>query len=169
MMKEDRNAVRSRELSIFLGEALTILSTSSYDDCSRVMNIIQSYNLDLPHYDHAIQAAAVEKNWAEAARLFRQKIDPDEAGYTPVEVSVQNPLGLYAIAKDAQKNQDGNVADRVMDAVLNLTMVSPTDQEKCECMTINRTERRDLVSLSHTKMCWLPGMHWERLVSGSRC
>ena len=132
MMRENRNAVRSRELAIFLGEILVILSTSSYDDCRRILGMIQQYNLDLPHYDHAIQAAALERNWSEAARLFREKIDPDDSGYTPVDMSVQNPLGLYAIAKDAQNNGHSNVADRVMDAVMSLTMVSPTDQERCE-------------------------------------
>ena len=101
MMEEDSNSVRGRELSIFLGEALTILSTSSYDDCCRVMNLLQAYNLDLPHYNHAIHAAALEQNWTEAAGLFRQKIDPDMAGFTPVDMPVAHPLGLYAIAKHA--------------------------------------------------------------------
>ena len=48
-----------------------------------------------------------------------------------MEINVKQPLGLYAIAKDAQKRKIP-VAEQVMDAVMSMTMVNPTDQTKCE-------------------------------------
>ena len=125
--------IRGQKLSIVSGEALTVLSTSSDDDCCRVMNLLQAYNLDLPHYDHAIHAAAVEQNWTEAARLFRQKIDPDLAPWIPVA----HPLGLYAIAKHAQREQEQEQEESndlpilswtQLIAVMSLTMVSRSRQ-----------------------------------------
>ena len=98
-----------------------ILSTSSYDDCCNVMNLLQAYNLDLPHY---IPAAAVEQNWTEAARLFYQKIDPDVAGFTLGPAGGPSTRTLRTLPNTPNKNkqqeqeESNDVANHVMDAVI---------------------------------------------------
>lgn len=103
------------------------------------------WNLDVGHrhYEQAIAAACSCQEWAVASDLFEKQIDPN-AGGSPVQVSVENPLGLYAMAQRYQQEKqiaarhdgdeaveegtDSMVAEQIMDAVQRLVMVSPQDQ-----------------------------------------
>ncbi|KAL3924359.1 MAG: hypothetical protein SGILL_001098 [Bacillariaceae sp.] len=106
-------------------------------ECQRVLTTLKdSWNLDIQHahYDYAIAVCNVEKDYKLASRLFAQQIDPN-AGHTVVPVQVDNPHGLYAIAKlnscqleDDDENALSSAAEHVMDAVQRLVMVSPQDQ-----------------------------------------
>lgn len=108
--------------------------TPVLQECLQVMRVAErDWNLDIQHsgYDSVIAVAHREEKWKEAAALFLRRIDP-EGGFSPIEVSVECPLGLYAIAKLASSN-DLNAAEAVFDAVFQLSMVSPNDQDKCKC------------------------------------
>lgn len=128
-----------KELSKFLELVLLVYSQtpfrtndpSMYEECQHVLVALKEWNLDFrnAHYDYAILLANREERWAQASHLFLQQIDPD-AGYNPVEISVSNPMGLYAIARFAQE-EGSPVVEQVYDAVLRMSMVSPNDQEKC--------------------------------------
>lgn len=123
-----------REIPHLLGQSLYIYSQlpESFKASRDVLAILRMCRLDVqpPHYEHAILAAARESRWKEAAELFRMRTDPDSHGYSPVHISVREPVGLYAIARDAQLQRKDPAAS-VMEVVLNMCMVSPTDQDKC--------------------------------------
>ncbi len=103
------------------------------------------WNLDVSHrhYEQAIATACNCREWAVASDLFEKQIDPN-AGGQPVQLSIENPLGLYAMAQRYQQeyqipitkdgdgmNEDENesmVAEQIMDAVQRLVMVSPQDR-----------------------------------------
>jgi hypothetical protein len=121
----------TREVSFLLEHALFFFRTS-FQDCERVLFLAKKWNLDITNQQPALEAACMEGRWKEASRLFSQQVDPDMAGYTPMEINVKQPLGLYAIARDAQE-RDSPVAEQVMDAVMSMSMVNPTDQNKCKC------------------------------------
>ena len=92
------------------------------------------WNLDVGHrhYERAIAALCNAGKWELAAQLFEKQIDPN-AGGPPVGVSIENPLGLYAVAMrcragEGREAEQSMVAEHVMDAVQRLSMVSPSDQ-----------------------------------------
>ena len=122
-----------RDVSFLLEQSLLLFRTS-FADCQRVMSLAKRLNLNITNQKPALEAACLEGRWDEASKLFSLQIDPDMAGFMPMEINVREPLGLYAIAKDAQKRKIP-VAEQVMDAVMSMTMVNPTDQIKCELQT----------------------------------
>jgi hypothetical protein len=134
---------QSSKLAILLGQAVSIFNKippaavmddgkSVFKQCQRVLGLLRKYNLTILafHYDCAIRVALREQNWLEASELFWEQIDPD-AGNPPVDVSVVDPIGLYAIARLTQQ-RGGAVAEQVMDAVNQMTMISPMNQDKCK-------------------------------------
>ena len=131
-----------RELSHLLGQVLVVykqVATShggppAFDACCNAMVLLQEWNLDIQplHYACAVEAAARESKWKEAAEMFGIQIDPDATLHTPMEISENLVIGLYAIARNSQ-SEGGATADHVMDAVLSMTMVCPTFQDKCTC------------------------------------
>lgn len=120
----------TREVTFLLQHALHFFRTS-YPDCQRVLKLSKRWNLDVANQQPALAAACLAGEWKEASQMFQRLIDPDEAGYAPMEISVREPLGLYAIARHAQENDSPAVAERVMSAVVSMSMVNPTDQNKC--------------------------------------
>ena len=129
-------------------------------DANEVMGAVQKllrvlevdWNLDVSHrhYEQAIVAACNCGDWKVASDLFEKQIDPN-AGGSPVLLSVENPLALFAMTQRYQQQQQGQqiqiqnsessameedtinhapsmVAEHVMDAVQRLVMVSPQDQ-----------------------------------------
>jgi len=94
-------------------------------------------DISTAHFDYAIAAASRQGKWQEAADLFWKQISP---GYNPVNVSISNPQGLRAIAEVDPKG--------VFEAVTQLTMVSPSDAEKCELL-----DGADFVFVRLSHMC----------------
>jgi len=152
ILKRIENAVSShqlnpsgkhgRELSYLIGQILEIYSsvavpfgddTSVFDACCGAMTLLQEWNLDLQpqNYACAVEVAARESRWNEASILFSEQIDPDAHGHTPMKISRHLAVGLYAIARNSQR-EGGATVDHVMDAVLKMCMVCPTDQDHCE-------------------------------------
>jgi hypothetical protein len=130
--KHGKELSKYLELVLFVYSQIHLPDLALFDDCQEVLSTLQKWNLDVRsrHYDYAIEAANREARWKEASNLFWRQIDP-EAGYNPVNVSISKPHGLYAIARCAQE-EDSAVAEHVFDAVMQLTMVSPSDQRTCE-------------------------------------
>lgn len=120
----------AREISLLLEQTLLFFRTS-FDDCQRVMTITARWNLDTNNHKPALEAACREGRWEDSSNLFSRQVDPDRAGFTPMEIDLKEPLGLYAIARHAQQ-QNVPVAEQVMDAVTSMSMVNPTDQDKCK-------------------------------------
>jgi len=118
----------SREISELLQRSLCFFLTS-FSDCKRIIALAKKYNLNIIDLSPAIEAACREEKWEEAADLFNSQIDPDVSGFTPMLIDLDRPLGLYAIAKDAQQ-RELPIAELVMDAVMKMSMVNPTDQER---------------------------------------
>jgi len=111
--------------------------SSVYDECKKVLELMREWKVDLQH-KHSEQVATVaarEGRWKESAELFLDRIDPEHSGFAPYDVSVSNPVGLYAIARYAQE-RGSSVVDSVFDAVLRMSMVSSTDQSKCMCSPV---------------------------------
>jgi hypothetical protein len=131
-----------KELSKFLELVLYVYShitvspsnVSLFEECQEVLNTLHKWNLNVRSkpYEYAITAANREERWKEASTLFLKQIDPD-AGSNPFNVSISNPQGLYAVARWAQE-ENLAVVEHVMDAVLQLTMVSPSDQRTCKLL-----------------------------------
>lgn len=129
----------NREVSVLLERILRLYSSVSvlsgesvFDECSLVLSLMQTWKVDLQHKhcEYASMVAAYESRWYEAAKLFSSRIDPD-SGFAPYDVSVADPVGLYAVARNAQE-RGASVVDSVFDAVLRMSMVSPSDQNKCK-------------------------------------
>jgi hypothetical protein len=131
-----------RELSHLLGQILELYcmaavpfedDTSVFDACCSAMTLLQEWNLDLQpqHYACAVEIAARESRWKEASYLFWEQIDPEAHGHTPMEISSYLAVGLYAVARNSQI-EGGATVDHVMDAVLRMSMVCPTDQDHCK-------------------------------------
>jgi hypothetical protein len=129
-----------RELSLLLGQILEVYSktavpfgddTSIFDACCRILTLLEMWNLDVMpfHYSCAVEVAARESRWKEASILFSDQIDPDAFGQAPMEITHHLAVGLYSIARNAQL-EGGSTVDHVMDAVLKLAMVCPTDQDE---------------------------------------
>jgi hypothetical protein len=88
-------------------------------------------NIQESHYQYCILTACRAGEWKQAASLYQQHIDPDQAGSTPSNVSVTHPVGLYALARAALSAQEA--VQSVMDAVRDLCMISSTHQDQCKC------------------------------------
>lgn len=113
------------------------------DSVLKVLKVDWNLDVSHQHYERAIAFGCASGNWNRAAKWFEDQIDPN-AGGTPVVISVENPLGLYAIAKRCQEFETNTkepdafdresdslpsmVAEHVMDAVQKMVMVSPSDQ-----------------------------------------
>ena len=120
-------------------------NNSAFDQCQRLLRLLDQWNLSRhhAHYHYALLAAVHEERWKEASELYRQQIDSDVSGFSPVPVSVASPVGLYATARAAQRSGSSvgssestkasvGVVEPVMNAVINhLSLISPSDQDKC--------------------------------------
>lgn len=133
----------SHEVSVLLERILKLYSSVSilseesvYDECSTILDLMKRWKVDFQHKhcEYVATVAAYEERWEDAAELFWGRIDPD-SGYAPYDVSPSDPVGLYAIARCAQENGTA-VVDSVFDAVLRMSMVSPSDQDKCKYSSI---------------------------------
>jgi hypothetical protein len=128
------------ELSSLLGHALSIFSEippdvegtrSPFSHCWDILTLLDDLNLEPQpsHYAAAVATAVRESKWTDASDLFTLQIDPDGSGYVPMGSEKDICLGLYAIAERA-KLENIPSAELVMDAVLRMSMVSPSDQDK---------------------------------------
>jgi hypothetical protein len=102
-------------------------------ECQRLIRLMQmEWQMELTdqHCESAVLVAAREQKWREAAEIYRSHIDPGDSGYIPCDVLAIKPVGLYAIARDSQE-KGAPVVDNVFDGVLQLSMVSSSDQENC--------------------------------------
>jgi hypothetical protein len=107
---------------------------SVLDECIRLMDrMLKDWKIELQHKhcEYGVLIAARENRWKEASDIFWTHIDPGDSGYNPCDVSVSNPIGLYAIARSAQE-KGVPVVENVFDGVLRMSMVSPLDQDKCK-------------------------------------
>jgi hypothetical protein len=107
---------------------------SVLDECTRLMDrMLKDWKIELQHKhcEYGVLIAARENRWKEASEIFWTHIDPGDSGYNPCDVSVSNPIGLYAIARAAQE-KGVPVVENVFDGVLRMSMVSPLDQENCK-------------------------------------
>lgn len=145
---------QNRELTAILGNILLICSESppirltgsnlpkTSDTCMRVLKLIKSLNFDIQpiHLQFIVRAANQEHEWSLASSLFREQTNPDLNGYTPIDSTLGSEgfleMGLYAIAMNLgsdTENEDGFRAVRgVFHAVQEMSIVSPTDIEKCK-------------------------------------
>jgi hypothetical protein len=108
---------------------------SVFDECQKVLHLFQQHprlqNRRQGGHDLCVMlAAANEQKWQEASDLFLACISPDQAGYCPFDVDISNPVPLYAVARHAQQYQTNTVVENVMDAVHQMTLVSPMDEER---------------------------------------
>jgi len=107
---------------------------SVFAECQTVLDMVKEYQLDLQHnhVEYAILIAAREQHWQQAADLFWSHIDPEDSGYVPrFAMTLANPVGLYAIARHTQET-GGAVVENVMDGVMRMSMVAPTEQRNCK-------------------------------------
>jgi hypothetical protein len=130
--KHGKEISKFLELVLYVYSQVHLRDISLFDESQEVLNTLKKWNLDIRsrHYEYAIVLANQEERYKESADLFLRKIDP-VAGHNPVNISIANPHGLYAIGRWAQK-EGLPVAEHVFDAVVQLTMVSPSDQERCK-------------------------------------
>jgi hypothetical protein len=142
MQQLNPSGKHGRELSHLLGQILEIYSqtampseseTSIFDACCTVLTMLQEWNLDIQpqNYACAVEVAARESRWNEASYLFWEQIDPDAHGYTPMQISSYLAIGLYVLARNSQM-EGGETVEYVMEAVLRMSMVCPTDQDSCK-------------------------------------
>jgi hypothetical protein len=136
------------------GSGRTLFQTAQ--QIRRLLDSIHS-DMEPQHYHSMIKSAVLERDYESAAQLFQTQIDVDVGGYVPMEGRLgwdtDLELGLWAVAKQAQleleedrqkeKEQDStqeegermhdklHVVQRVFDAVLNMCLMLPTDQERC--------------------------------------
>lgn len=129
--KHGKEISKFLELVLYVYSQVHLRDISLFDESQEVLNTLKQWNLDIRsrHYEYAIVLANQEERYKESADLFLRGIDP-VAGSNPVNISIANH-GLYAIARWAQK-EGLPVAEHVFDAVVQLTMVSPSDQERCK-------------------------------------
>jgi len=145
----------NQELTAILGNILLICSESppvrltgsdlpkTADSCMRTIRIIQALNFDVQpiHLQFTVRAANQEHDWKLASSLFRQQIDPDRNGYMPIDSKLGPSgfleMGLYAVAMDlggstTDDEQSFQVVQGVFQAAQEMSIVSPTDLEKCK-------------------------------------
>jgi hypothetical protein len=120
------------EVVLYVYSRIDLPDTPTFEYCEEALSTLKNWNFDIhsKHSAYTIAVANREERWKDASSLFWKQINP-EAGFNPVNVSISNPLGLYAIARLAQE-ENSAVAEHVFDAVQQLTMVSPSDQRTCE-------------------------------------
>jgi len=141
-----------RDLTALLGNILLICSESTpkriaMNDfpktshaCSRVLSLFDALNLDIHNFHNycTIRAANQEHEWELASSLFCKQIDPDFNGLVPVDSELGwngfLEMGLYGLAMNlSNRGYEGvRVVEGVLNAVRDMCMVSPTDQEKCK-------------------------------------
>lgn len=130
------------ECSVLLEEIFRLLSLcgaqsdglSPFDECRRLIDLMEKeWKIELQHNhcEYAVVSAGREQRWSEASGVFWRHIDPSHGGYNPCDISISEPVGLYAIARDAQQ-KNRPVVEYVFDAVLRMSMVSPSDQDRCK-------------------------------------
>lgn len=114
----------------------TSSNTTIFDDTMTILQNMRDWKLNIQqqHVDAAMEIAARLEQWQVASRIFWDHIDPDQSGYHPYDISIDQPVGLYVIAKGALE-QGQSPVEAVMEAVLRMTMVSPGDESKCEYNT----------------------------------
>ena len=129
---------------------------------NQIQTLLQSIYSDMEphHYQSMIQSYLLEGNVKLASTLFRRQINVDEGGYVPMEGRLgwdtNLELGLWAVAQQAlvelehqtenygegkdvgvgvggSRFDELHVVNQVMDAVLNMCLMLPTDQERCAC------------------------------------
>uniref|UniRef100_A0A7S3V6R3 Uncharacterized protein n=1 Tax=Chaetoceros debilis TaxID=122233 RepID=A0A7S3V6R3_9STRA len=131
-------------------------STSEFpctsDTCIQVLSILEQLNLDIQPVHHfcTIRAANQEHDWKLASSLFRKQIDPDLNGLVPVDTTLgwdgYLEMGLFGLARELSNaeieggnqatstdltiSEGGAIVEGVLDAVRDMCLVSPTDQEK---------------------------------------
>jgi hypothetical protein len=142
--REELGVLLERIMGVFSDAAALPSNPSAvaecFDDCRRVLRLMDSWKLNWQqrHVDCAMVAACRAGLWGEAAELFMERIDPDR-GSPRYDVSVSDPMGLYALAMHQQQmsrssslpvsdQQATSAVDRVMDAVQRMTMLSPIDK-----------------------------------------
>jgi hypothetical protein len=146
------NGKHRHECSVLLEELFRLLSLcgalsdelSPFDECRRLIDLMENeWKIEMQHNhcEYVVITACREQRWSEASDVFWRHIDPNRGGYNPCDISITEPIGLYAIARDAQ-NKKLPVVDRVFDAVLRMSMVSPSDQDRCKW-------KRELGDFSH--------------------
>ena len=130
------------------GNAETTKRTMSPADAAAIaLDLLRRTNLDVrpDHYASAIRAACHDGRWKMASDLFSSQVNPDSAGLVPVDSTLgldsTAELGLYAIARHSQAEQietadRPSVADKVFDAALGMSIISPTDQDNCKCYCV---------------------------------
>jgi len=98
-----------------------------------LLQLMNHFQLELNHRqcDLAVQIAAREGLWDQAAELYTSHIDPDQGGYTPVTKTCMTETirGLYCIARAAANSLP---VEKVFEGVLSLSLVSSYDTEKCK-------------------------------------
>jgi hypothetical protein len=118
-----------------------------FQECLQLVDLVRNqFQLELTHKqcDAAVQVAARDGRWADAALLYSNHIDPDAAGYLPVVTTTATAgdrstvSGLYCIARAAMEAGTLPV-ESVLDGVLKLSLVSPTDTENCTCFFGSRS------------------------------
>ena len=118
------------------------------DAAAIALDLLRRTNLDVrpDHYASAIRAACHDGRWKMASDLFSSQVNPDSAGLVPVDSTLgldsTAELGLYAIARHSQAehieaSDRPSVADKVFDAALGMSIISPTDQDNCKCYCVD--------------------------------
>ena len=131
--KHGKEISKFMELILYAySQVIHLPDVTLFEDCEEILKTLEQWNLDIRsrHYEYSIIVANREERYKDAANLFLRQIDP-EAGYNPVNLSISNPQGLYSIARWAQQENEP-VAEHVFNAVLQLSMVSSSDQETCK-------------------------------------
>lgn len=141
-----------RDVTDILGNILLICSESppkrlslvdlpsTSQTCITVLSILERLNLDVQNIHNflSIRAANQEHDWALSSRLFCKQIDPDVNGLVPVDSHLGwdgfLEMGLYGLAMDLTNrvHDGGDVVEGVLNAVRDMCIVSPTDEEKCK-------------------------------------
>mmetsp|Transcript_28096 Transcript_28096/g.81215 ORF Transcript_28096/g.81215 Transcript_28096/m.81215 type:complete len:1157 (+) Transcript_28096:109-3579(+) len=122
------------------GNAQIKRTMSPADAAAIGLDLLRRTNLDVrpDHYASAVRAACHDGRWKMASDLFSAQVNPDSAGLVPVDSTLgldsTAELGLYAIARQSQDEQNQNgaglsTADKVFDATLGMSIISPTDQD----------------------------------------
>jgi hypothetical protein len=119
-------------------------TTSPADAAAIGLDLLRRTNLDVrpDHYASAVRAACHDGRWEMASDLFSSQCNPNSAGLVPVDSTLGSDstaeLGLYAIARQSRDEQGENgsgpsaAADKVFDAALGMSIISPTDQDNCK-------------------------------------
>jgi hypothetical protein len=111
-------------------------SPSVFDKCIHLLKLLQDHQYEPSHYHCYVAAtlAAREGRWIEGAAIYETHI---QSALTPTQSSadISTAIGLYIIARASQRRVGRSIVpvDRVMNNVLQLTLVSPQDSDLCTC------------------------------------